>query len=327
MSNYTQTTNFATKDALASGNPLKIVKGTEINTEFANIATAVATKADTASPTFTGTVTIPTLAVTGTSTLTGVATLTSQPILSSLTASKPVFTDASKGLVSTGTLGADQGGTGVANNVAATVTSSGNFAFTRTLTGATNVTLPTTGTLATLAGTETFTNKTLTSPAIGGTPTGVGVLTSDTAQASTSGTLIDFTGIPNWVKRVTVIMNGVSLSGSAFPRFQLGYSGGIESSGYVGYMTQTAAGAAGTSSGTAGFDLYMTTASSVIWGHGVFTLVSGTTWVFSFCGGATSLTLAAAGNKTLTGALTQIRITSSNGTDTFDAGSINIMYE
>jgi hypothetical protein len=138
MSNYTQTTNFATKDALASGNPLKVVKGTEINFEFANIATAVATKSDLDSPTFTGTVTIPTL-----------------------TASKPVFTDASKGLVSTGTIGADQGGTGVANNAAMTVTGSGDFAYTRTLTGITNVTLPTTGTLATLAGTETFTNKTL----------------------------------------------------------------------------------------------------------------------------------------------------------------------
>ena len=60
MSNYTKSTNFATKDALASGNPLKIVKGTEIDTEFNNIATAVATKADTASPTFTGTPTLPT---------------------------------------------------------------------------------------------------------------------------------------------------------------------------------------------------------------------------------------------------------------------------
>ena len=96
----------------------------------------------------------------------GVVTLTAQPILSSLTASKPVFTDASKGLVSTGTLGADQGGTGVANNAAMTVTGSGNFAYTRTLTGVTNVTFPTTGTLATLAGTETLTGKTLTSPII-----------------------------------------------------------------------------------------------------------------------------------------------------------------
>jgi hypothetical protein len=63
MSNYTQSTNFATKDNLSSGDPLKIVKGTEINTEFANIAIAVATKADLVSPTFTGTVTLPSGAV------------------------------------------------------------------------------------------------------------------------------------------------------------------------------------------------------------------------------------------------------------------------
>ena len=60
MSNYVQSTNFATKDNLSSGDPLKIVKGTEINTEFANIAIAVATKADLASPTFTGTPAAPT---------------------------------------------------------------------------------------------------------------------------------------------------------------------------------------------------------------------------------------------------------------------------
>ena len=60
MSNYVQSTNFATKDSLSPGDPLKIVKGTEINTEFVNIAVAVATKADLASPTFTGTPTLPT---------------------------------------------------------------------------------------------------------------------------------------------------------------------------------------------------------------------------------------------------------------------------
>ena len=60
MSNYTQSTNFATKDSLPSGDPLKIVKGTEINTEFVNIAVAIATKADLASPTFTGTPAAPT---------------------------------------------------------------------------------------------------------------------------------------------------------------------------------------------------------------------------------------------------------------------------
>jgi hypothetical protein len=60
MSNYTQSTNFATKDALTSGDPLKIVKGTEINTEFVNISVAIATKADLSSPTFTGTPSLPT---------------------------------------------------------------------------------------------------------------------------------------------------------------------------------------------------------------------------------------------------------------------------
>jgi hypothetical protein len=66
LSNYTKTTNFAVKDGLASGNPNKIIKGAEIDSEYNNIQTAVATKANTASPTFTGTVTIPTLTVTGT---------------------------------------------------------------------------------------------------------------------------------------------------------------------------------------------------------------------------------------------------------------------
>jgi hypothetical protein len=66
MSDYTKTTNFATKDSLPSGNAAKIVRGTEIDTEYNNIATAVATKADSASPTFTGTVTAATVNVTGT---------------------------------------------------------------------------------------------------------------------------------------------------------------------------------------------------------------------------------------------------------------------
>ena len=70
MSDYTKSTNFASKDNLSSGNPLKIVKGTEIDTEFNNIATAIATKADLASPTFTGTPTLPsgTIATTQSST-------------------------------------------------------------------------------------------------------------------------------------------------------------------------------------------------------------------------------------------------------------------
>lgn len=75
MTNYTKSTNFATKDNLTSGNPLKIVKGTEIDTEFNDIATAIATKADLASPTFTGTTTIATVAISA-GTITGITDLT-----------------------------------------------------------------------------------------------------------------------------------------------------------------------------------------------------------------------------------------------------------
>ena len=86
-----------------------------------------------------------------------------------------------------GTLAAANGGTGVQNNAAMTVTGSGNFAYTRTLTAATNVTFPTTGTLSTLAGSETLTNKTLTSPTLTtpalGTPAS-GNLTSCTADGT-----------------------------------------------------------------------------------------------------------------------------------------------
>jgi hypothetical protein len=330
MSNYTQTTNFATKDALASGNPLKIVKGTEINTEFANIATAVATKSDTASPTFTGTVTIPTLSVSGTSTLTGIATLTAQPILSSLTASKPVFTDASKGLVSTGTLGADQGGTGVANNAAMTVTGSGNFAYTRTLTGVTNVTLPTTGTLATLAGSETFTNKTLTSPAIGGTPTGVGILTSGTAVASTSGTSIDFTSIPSWVKRITVMFVGVSTSGTSNIIVQIGTGGTPTTSGYSAVGFGSIGTGIGTTTFTAGFGFRdATSAAYTMSGNATITNQTGNTWCFGATMGVSSSNGIAigGGSVALSGVLNFVRITTVGGTDTFDAGSINILYE
>jgi hypothetical protein len=70
MSNYTKLVDYAAKDALPSGSAGKIVSGTEINTEFAAVQTAVNTKADKASPTFTGTVTMAALTATGTVTLT-----------------------------------------------------------------------------------------------------------------------------------------------------------------------------------------------------------------------------------------------------------------
>jgi hypothetical protein len=66
MSNYTKTTNFTAKDTLPTGNAAKIIKGADFDTEFDALVTAVASKSNTANPTFTGTVTIPTLSVSGT---------------------------------------------------------------------------------------------------------------------------------------------------------------------------------------------------------------------------------------------------------------------
>ena len=70
MSNYTKSTDFAVKDSLSTGNPSKLVKGTEIDTEFSAIQSAVNSKADKANPTFTGTITAVNLTVSGTFTAT-----------------------------------------------------------------------------------------------------------------------------------------------------------------------------------------------------------------------------------------------------------------
>ena len=119
-----KSTNFATKDNLASGDPLKIVKGTEINTEYDNIAIAVATKADVASPTFTGTVTIPTLALTNDLAVTegGTGASTATDARTNLSAAKSgANSDITSITGLTTALAPSQGGTGLAtltaNNV------------------------------------------------------------------------------------------------------------------------------------------------------------------------------------------------------------------
>ena len=104
MTNYVQATNFATKDALSSGNALKIVKGTEINTEYANIAIAVATKADLVSPTFTGTLTAVNEVLTGTLSVAGTTTLSSALNYGGITLSNSVTGTGSMVLSTTQTL-------------------------------------------------------------------------------------------------------------------------------------------------------------------------------------------------------------------------------
>lgn len=154
-------------------------------------------------------------------------------------------------------------------------------------------------------------------------------LTSGTAVASTSGTSIDFTGIPTWAKRITVMIAGVSLSGSASPRIQLGDAGGIETSGYVGSNGLVVSGSGAAATFSSGFDFSGSLASNIYHGSITITLQdTSNTWVANgLLGFSTAAVTILGGYKQTSATLDRIRLTSTNGTDTFDAGSVNIMWE
>lgn len=156
------------------------------------------------------------------------------------------------------------------------------------------------------------------------------VITSGTAVASTSGTSIDFTGIPSWVKKITVMFSGVSTSGTSNKLIQIG-SGSITSTGYNSGSTYLTNGVVSTTS-TSGFVMSTTNngGTDVFSGNFVINNVSSNLWVASFSMGFSTNSggsYVGGGNGTLSGALDRVRITTVNGTDTFDAGSINILYE
>jgi hypothetical protein len=166
-------------------------------------------------------------------------------------------------------------------------------------------------------------SNTLTLPAQTGT---LQTLGRATAVASTSGTSIDFTGIPSWAKRITVIFRDVSLSGSSNIQIQLGDSGGIETTGYVGAGWTNNVIATSTSGAPISGGYVAAWAYS---GTSTILNLSSNDWVFSSCGVASNNGNPTLGgsSKSLSATLDRIRITTINGTDTFDAGTINIMYE
>ena len=156
-------------------------------------------------------------------------------------------------------------------------------------------------------------------------------IVSATAQASTSGTAIDFTDIPSWVKRITVMFNGVSTSGTSIVQVQLG-SGSPQTSGYVSVGTGiTGSTVSSTTNLATGFAVGndASAAASTRVGTMVFTLLGLNTWVANIQYALSNVNRInwASGSVTLSGVLDNIRITTVNGTDTFDAGTINIMYE
>lgn len=149
-------------------------------------------------------------------------------------------------------------------------------------------------------------------------------LVRGTAAASTSGVNVDFTGLPSWVRKITVMLRGASTNGASPVQVQLGTASSFETSGYASsafyYNTGTV------SSSTTGLVIDQGGATAARDGSVTILNITGNEWVHS--GAILSIGPAlSAGSKTLAGALTRIRITTVNGTDTFDAGSINIIYE
>ena len=155
-------------------------------------------------------------------------------------------------------------------------------------------------------------------------------ITSGTAVTA-SGTSVDFTGIPSTAKRITVMFNGVSTNGASNYLVQLGTGGTPTTTGYTAVNVRTwATNQVNAQTSTSGFILGHDLASLTWFGTLTFTNISGNVWVLSGLIGSvagTAMTMQSAGNISLSGVLNMLRITTVNGTDTFDAGTINIMWE
>jgi hypothetical protein len=152
-----------------------------------------------------------------------------------------------------------------------------------------------------------------------------------TSVASTSGTSIDFTGIPSWVKRITIMLAGVSTSGTSNPLFQIGDAGGVEVSAYSSASGVVTGSAVTNKNYTTGFGLNGNLAANSLHGTVVLILLDAATNTWA-CNGQTCLSNSnisqfICGSKALSATLDRVRITTEGGTDTFDAGLINIIYE
>jgi hypothetical protein len=201
-----------------------------------------------------------------------------------------------------------------ANNVAYSTTARSNVAY--RVVGYIEITEATAGTWATA--------PTLVQGSGGQALQRVNSICNGVSVASTSGTSIDFTGIPSWAKRITVIFNEVSTNGTADLLVQLGDSGGIENTGYIStYIVLSTGG-----SSTAGFIIRTGAAAVVASGILQINLIDTTSWICTHTiKVSTTNASAGAGSKSLSGILDRVRVTTTNGTDAFDAGSINILYE
>ena len=149
-------------------------------------------------------------------------------------------------------------------------------------------------------------------------------------SVSASGTSVDFTSIPSWVKRVTVMLVGVSASGTSQIQVQIG-SGSVTTTGYVSAASNAQGTALAVVTSTTGFTTGGANAANLH--YTTFSIVNPSGFVYLCSGngninsGGTFTVYDASGTVTLSGAIDRLRLTTVNGTDTFDAGSVNILYE
>jgi hypothetical protein len=183
-----------------------------------------------------------------------------------------------------------------------------------------------------LASSATLSSPTINSPTFGGTPTmGASFITRMSAGGvSASGnTSVAFTGMPSWINAITVMFSNISTNGSSFLLVQLGTSGGFATSGYVSTCNDLDGdGGSSTSDSTTGLIMRLQSPAGVINGLMNIAYMGSNVWAASVtCASTTRVVFMGGGTCSLGGTLDRIRITTVNGTDAFDAGTLNVSYQ
>ncbi len=340
MSDYTQIEDYSAKDALTAGDPEKVISGADIDTELAAIATAIASKANSASPTLTGTITVSGATIAGNATFSGANTHSGGDTFSGTVtmSGKSMYWAKGADIASAATLVLGSDGnmfdvTGSTGPITAITVPAGmlfmlQFDSTPTLTHhATNLNLPGAADLTMAAGDRliciaTAANQVLVLSIERAAAT-IGAVT-----ATTSGTAWNVTGIPSWARKIEIYISAFSTNGTSDPIIQIGDSGGLETSGYAGATGYFSTAGQAVTGMSAGFIFGPSWGAANV-SHVLATLVlqnpSTNTWVCSVSGSEASANSVSigSGSKSLSGTLDRFTLTMTNGTDAGDAGSFS----